>query len=110
MHTDLRAALHAARTLEDMAAIVDQCEARASAARAAGDGGKGGHVSAGHVSAGRVEAAAEGAQVATGRRDVFCCREGAAYTPWYRRHDLEAARHALRQQEQRQHAHAVDLA
>ena len=99
VHTDLRAALHAARTLEDMASIVDQCEERATAAADVGKGG-GGHVSA-------EPQAAEGG-VATGRRDVFCCREGAAYTPWYRRHELEAARHSLKlQAEQR---HAVDLA
>ena len=86
MHTDLREKLHKARTLEDMAAVLAECEARAARAASAAEETEG----------------AGGA--ARARRDVFCCEPGDAYTSWYRRHSWEAQRlarkHELQQAQQ----------
>ena len=68
MHTDLRERLHKARTLDDMAAVVDECERRRLAPQ-----------SEGHHAAANFP---------------FCCAAGSGYTSWYRRHHWEQLRHA----------------
>ena len=75
VHTDLRQALHKARTLEDMSIVIDECAARAEGRSAAGE------------------------DVVDQRRSVFCCEASDAYTSWYRRHHWEAERHAIKQRE-----------
>jgi len=76
VHIDLRQQLHRARTLDEMSAVVDECERRRAAA--ADDG-------------------APPEVRASAARSPFDCAPGAGYTSWYRRHHWEELRHAEKQ-------------
>jgi hypothetical protein len=98
VHTDLRAQLHKARTLDDMAAVVEECAARQQGTGAAADD----DASDGEGTVSANGGASEG--VSSGvRRDVFCCEGGDSYTSWYKRHTWKAESEARK----RQHNQAV---